>query len=65
MKKAVNALSSIGLLALLMALPLLSIFWRLSSPDMTETRLLITHWREYILLIVLGVGFLVSYRMSE
>lgn len=29
-----------------------SLYARIANPDMTETRLLLTHWREYTVLIV-------------
>lgn len=45
---------------------IMNIVWRFQNPDMTQTRLLITYWKEYLQMAVVAIiYFLVEYNKKN
>lgn len=61
MKSIVNTVCGVALAVVFIVFLTVSIYWRWSNADMTETRLFITYWREYLITAVVWTVLAFAY----
>lgn len=65
MKKVINAGSAISMTIFFIMMFMFVTYTRLANIDMTETRLLFTYWKEYLILSTLLIVSAVFYKFTE
>jgi hypothetical protein len=65
MGKLINTIAYAGMIAAALVIVAFQLYTRFTNVDMTETRLIIHYWREYLALLIALFSFLFIYRVTD
>lgn len=65
MRDLIYIIAWIGLFFVMLMLIVSNVYWHIISPDVTETRLFLMHWKQYVSMIVAFFALYVIVKLTE